>query len=68
MTTGHMFMAMSLDGFVAREDFGLDWLMKQKTDGEDHGNETFMASVDGLVMGSGSFRTMSSYGGIWVIA
>ena len=62
MTTGHIFMAMSLDGFVAREDFGLDWLMKQKTDGEDHGNEAFMASVDGLVMGSGSFRTMLTFG------
>ena len=62
MTTGHMFMAMSLDGFVAREDFSLDWLMKQKTDGEDHGNAAFMESVDGLVMGSGSFRTMLTFG------
>ncbi|MFT5742034.1 MAG: dihydrofolate reductase [Paracoccaceae bacterium] len=62
MTTGHMFMAMSLDGFVAREDFGLDWLMKQKTDGEDHGNAAFMESIDGLVMGSGSFRTMLTFG------
>ncbi|MFT5675986.1 MAG: dihydrofolate reductase [Paraglaciecola sp.] len=61
MTTGHMFMAMSLDGFVAREDFGLDWLMKQKTDGENHGNEAFMESVDGLVMGSGSFRTILTF-------
>lgn len=61
MTTGHMFMAMSLDGFVAREDFGLDWLMKQKTDGEDHGNAAFMESIDGLVMGSGSFRTMLTF-------
>eukprot|EP00659_Diplonema_papillatum_P005576 gene5576-8489_t len=61
MATGHMFMAMSLDGFVAREDFGLDWLFRQKTDGEDHGNEAFMASVDGLVMGSGSFRTILTF-------
>ena len=52
MTTGHVFMAMSFDGFVARVDFGLDWLIKQKTDGEDHGNAAFMESVDGLVMGS----------------
>ena len=61
MTTGHMFMAMSLDGFVAREDFGLDWLMKQMTEGEDHGNAAFMESVDGLVLGSGSFRTMLTF-------
>jgi dihydrofolate reductase len=61
MTTGHMFMAMSLDGFVARQDFGLDWLVKQKTDGEDHGHSAFMESVDGLVMGSGSFRTLLTF-------
>ncbi|TGD44581.1 dihydrofolate reductase [Pseudotabrizicola sediminis] len=61
MATGHVFMAMSLDGFVAREDFGLDWLMKQKTEGEDHGNDAFMASVDGIVMGSGSFRTVLTF-------
>lgn len=62
MITGHMFMAMSLDGFVARDDYGLDWLMKQKTDGENHGNEAFVNSVDGLVMGSGSFRTALTFG------
>lgn len=61
MTSGHIFMAMSLDGFVARENFDLDWLMKQKTEGEDHGYDAFMASVDGLVMGSGSFRTVLGF-------
>lgn len=55
-------MAMSLDGFVARQDFGLDWLMKQMTEGEDHGHAVFMDSIDGLVMGSGSFRTALSFG------
>ncbi len=61
MPTGHIFMAMSLDGYVARDDFSLDWLMKQKTDGEDHGYDDFMADKDGLVMGSGSFRTLLSF-------
>ncbi len=61
MTTGHVFMAMSLDGFIARDDSGLDWLMKQRTDGEDHGYTAFMASVDGLVMGSGTFRTVQTF-------
>ena len=59
--TGHVFMAMSLDGFVARDDFSLDWLTKQKTEGEEHGHAAFMASVDGLVMGTGSFRTALSF-------
>ncbi|MGQ7846045.1 dihydrofolate reductase family protein [Granulosicoccus sp. 3-233] len=62
--TGHVFMAMSLDGFVAREDFSLDWLMKQNTEGEAHGHEAFMSSVDCVVMGSGSFRTALKFD-IW---
>ena len=61
MVTGHMFMAMSLDGFIAREDFGLDWLMKQNTGGEEHGHAAFITSADGIVMGSGSFRTVLTF-------
>ena len=61
MTTGHVYIALSLDGFIARPDGGLDWLMKQPTDGEDYGYEAFMASVDGLVMGSGSFETVLTF-------
>ena len=54
-------MATSLDGFVARNDHSLDWLMKQKTEGEDLGFDDFMASVDGLIMGSGSFKTVLAF-------
>ena len=61
MTTGHMMMAMSLDGFVARPDHSLDWLMKQDTHEEDHGFAEFQASVDVIVMGSGSFRTVLAF-------
>ena len=49
MITGHVFIAISLDGFVARSSGELDWLMKQETKGEDHGYDAFMESVDGLV-------------------
>jgi len=59
--TGHVFIATSLDGFVARADHRLDWLMKQETDGEDHGYDAFMASVDGIVMGRGSFETVLGF-------
>jgi dihydrofolate reductase len=61
MTTGHVFIATSLDGFIARRDGSLDWLIKQPTDGEDHGYDAFMASVDGLVMGRGSFETVLAF-------
>lgn len=62
MPTGHIMMAMSLDGFVARPDHTLDWLEKQSTTGEDHGFEAFQQSVDVIVMGSGSFRTVLGFG------
>ena len=35
--------------------------MKQKTEGEDHGYEDFMASADGLVMGRGSFLKVLTF-------
>lgn len=62
MTTGHVFIATSLDGFVAREDHRLDWLMQQDTGEGDHGFAAFMDSVDGLVMGAGTFRTVLGFG------
>ena len=61
MTTGHVFIAVSMDGFIARKDGALDWLMKQKTEGEDHGYDDFMASVDGLVIGRGSFLKVLTF-------
>ncbi len=61
MTEGHVYIAVSLDGFIARPDGGLDWLMKQPTDGEDYGYEAFMASVDGLIMGRGSFEKVLTF-------
>ncbi|KIC37779.1 dihydrofolate reductase family protein [Leisingera sp. ANG-M7] len=63
MTTGHVFIATSLDGFVARQDHSLDWLLKQPyAEDDDGGFAAFMDSVDGLVMGSGSFRTVLGFG------
>lgn len=65
MITGHVFIATSLDGYVARKtddpEHRLDWLMKQDTVGEDHGYDAFVDSVDGLVMGRGSFETLLAF-------
>ncbi|MCV0426964.1 MAG: dihydrofolate reductase family protein [Roseibium sp.] len=61
MPTGHVMMAMTLDGFVARKDHTIDWLMKQETQGEDYGFEEFMSGIDVIVMGSGSFRTVLGF-------
>ena len=62
MVTGHVFIATSLDGFIARPDGSLDWLMAIAAAGEDHGFDAMMASVDGLVMGRGTFEQVLTFG------
>ena len=64
MTTGHVFIATSLDGFIARKDGGIDWLDIPDVEIEDHGFEAMMASVDGLIMGRGTFDKVLEFG-IW---
>ena len=61
MPTGHIMMAMTLDGFVARPDHNLDWLMIQDTGNEDHGFAEFQDSMDVIVMGSGSLKTVLGF-------
>jgi dihydrofolate reductase len=63
MTTGHVFIATSLDGFIAREDGRLDWLEAATADagGEDHGYTAFMAGIDGLIMGRATFETVLAF-------
>lgn len=62
MATGHVYIATSLDGFIARRDGGVDWLDPYVADGEDYGFNAFMDSVDGLVMGRGTFEKVLTFG------
>jgi dihydrofolate reductase len=60
-----VFIATSLDGFIAREDGALDWLElanQQVPEGEDCGFFAFMDSVDALVMGRNTFEMVISFG------
>lgn len=57
--TTSVFIATSLDGFIARPDGCIDWLLQANTlmpAGEDCGIQAFMDSVDVLVMGRKSFE------------
>jgi dihydrofolate reductase len=66
-----VFIGTSLDGFIARPDGGLDFL---PTDGgEPHGYDEFMADIDAIVIGRGTFDTVMGfdrwpYGGRRVVA
>jgi dihydrofolate reductase len=61
-STGHVFIAVSVDGYIARADGGIDWLDKYATSGENTGYAAFMNSVDGLVMGRGTFDKALTFG------
>jgi dihydrofolate reductase len=53
-----VFIATTLDGFIARQDGTLDWLPK---DPVPHGYDEFMATVDALVIGRKTFDTALAF-------
>jgi dihydrofolate reductase len=60
-----VFIATSLDGFIARQDGQIDWLNQANLavpSGEDCGFAKFMASIDVLVMGRNTFEQVLSFG------
>lgn len=50
-----VFVAMSLDGFIADREGRLDWLEDAAGAGEDYGYDAFLAGVDALAMGRGTY-------------
>jgi dihydrofolate reductase len=61
-----VFIATSLDGFIARPNGSLDWL-NESSDGssdpaEDFGYQDFMQDIDALVMGRNTFDKVRSFG------
>ncbi len=60
-----VFIATSLDGFIARLDGSLDWLDAANAvvpPGEDCGYQAFMSTVDTLVMGRYTFEQVLTFG------
>lgn len=57
-----VFIATSLDGYIARLNGELDWLPGD--DCEPHGYDEFMATVDALVIGRNTYETVLTFG-VW---
>ena len=59
-----VYIATSLDGFIARPDGGLDWLHESATaeKGEDYGYQAFFDTVDVLVMGRNTYEVVRTFG------
>lgn len=62
MVTAHVFIATSLDGFIARPDGDIDWLLQRDAPDEDHGYAQFIADKDLIVMGRGTYEKVLSLG------
>jgi len=62
MTTAHVFIAISLDGFIARQDGDINWLLERDDPTEDHGYTDFIADKDMIVMGRGSYEKVLTLG------
>ncbi|MEZ4638243.1 MAG: dihydrofolate reductase family protein [Caldilineaceae bacterium] len=58
-----VYIATSLDGFIARPNGDLDWLpgIGDADTGEDYGYQAFMDSVDVLVMGRGTYEIVCKF-------
>lgn len=69
------YIAVSVDGFIAREDGRLDWLERAEpgqspqpdpaAPTEDYGYHAFMESVDALALGRRTYEKARAFGGPW---
>jgi dihydrofolate reductase len=67
-TDGHVapvcavFVGVSLDGFIARSNGDLDWLMGDGGgDSAEYGYDEFIAGIDAIVMGRKTFETVVKF-------
>ena len=60
-----VYIATSLDGFIATSEGGLNWLDDiPNPEGRDFGYAEFMNDIDALVMGRKTFEKVASFG-VW---
>ncbi len=57
-----VYIATSIDGYIAREDGSIDWLMGlPNPDNSDYGFSEFLGRIDGIIMGRKSFETVLEF-------
>jgi dihydrofolate reductase len=58
-----VYIATSLDGFIARPDGALDWLLGAPgNSGDDYGYKDFIATVDVIIMGRATYEKVLTFG------
>jgi dihydrofolate reductase len=57
-----LYIAASLDGYIARANGDIDWLSSVERPGEDYGYAAFYSSLDALVMGRETYDLSLTFG------
>jgi dihydrofolate reductase len=57
-----IFIAISLDGFIAKPDGDISFLSLVEKEGEDYGYSNFMESVDTVILGRKTYEKVLSMG------
>ncbi|MFG6494627.1 dihydrofolate reductase family protein [Fictibacillus sp. UD] len=57
-----LYIAASVDGFIAKENEDIDWLSMVERPGEDYGYEAFVNTVDTVIMGRKTYDKVLSFG------
>ena len=61
MMKSSVFIGTSLDGFIARKNGDIDWLVKYANDEAVHAYEKFINRIDAIVIGRGTFEKVLSF-------
>lgn len=56
-----VYIAISIDGYIARKDGSIDWLAQGHVGNEDYGFKKFFNSIDALVLGKNTYETVSGF-------
>jgi hypothetical protein len=57
-----LYIAMSLDGYIAKEDGNIDFLSVVEKAGEDYGFADFLQGIDTIIWGRKTFDKVLSFG------
>ncbi|MFA4923226.1 MAG: dihydrofolate reductase family protein [Ignavibacteriaceae bacterium] len=58
-----VYIATSIDGFIAKKDGGIDWLFEvPNPDGSDFGFSDFIKNIDAIIMGRNTYELVLTFG------
>jgi dihydrofolate reductase len=57
-----LYIAQSIDGYIADEHGGVEWLERFQVEGEDYGYEQFFSRVGAIVLGATTYKQALGWG------